>query len=348
MLDTKTNKNILLKNEKNHQQIGINKNIINHNDCITQMDNLYKKLEVKEKEYNELNYKHVKLLDRCDKLEEINGKNIVYIKELLLFKDNHKCNDNINIEDIKRDIIKEYNLKYKYMEKKIFEQDKIINNLNKIESPIEDNIIFKQLKERNEVLIHEVKELKNTHNIEINKKKIIEVKLTLESTFLIEKDQIKNNYEKIINDKNIDYDQTYENKFKCPIILFKNVDKSKSYKKAARETVHEIIHYYELFEQMTRDGKTMEDIVKYTIVQKKIKNSDSNRRYVRNKIRRCSYIYKEYGNKYNNKLDALYFSLSKMERIYENNWEDWLTYLNDFITTQKYESDNNINVKNIY
>ena len=91
--------------------------------------------------------------------------------------------------------------------KKIFEQDKIINSLNKIESPIEDNELFKSLKEKNKQLEMDLNDYKN-----FDKQSIIdEITLSLESKFLTEKQEIKNEYNDIINNVKNEKDKTINN-----------------------------------------------------------------------------------------------------------------------------------------
>lgn len=123
-----------------------------------------------------------------------------------------------------------------------------------------------------------------------------------------------------------------ENNFKCTIIKFKDLTKN-SHIKAAKETSHEILHYYELYLEIDKDKKTIDDIVNYTLKNKKINvNSATNRQTYRNRIKRCYEIY----NKYDKKLDSLYFNITYMSKIYgDENWKEWLKYLDNKINDIK-------------
>lgn len=109
--------------------------------------------------------------------------------------------------------------------------------------------------------------------------------------------------------------QLHENKYKCLVYLFKDF----------------IMHYVGLYEQIQKDSvssfNALEDVIKYVLTERGIKNSDSNRRNYRNIIKRCVFLYKKYGKK----LEIVYFSLSNMSRIYKTNWKKWLEYLNEVI-----------------
>ena len=175
---TKDNKNLF-------QDRKINEKVELHSQCIIQMNKFHDELLLERSNYRNLKYKYDKLEANYNELKE--------------WKENHICNNNnnINTDNMEKEIynklhneIKEdYNLKYKEMEYKIFEQDKIINNLNKIESPIEDNMLFKELKKQNNILLESNKELKNKY-LEIDDV-LIKQKQKLFNEFSIEKENIK-------------------------------------------------------------------------------------------------------------------------------------------------------------
>lgn len=150
------------------------------------------------------------------------------------------------------------------------------------------------------------------------------------------------------------YVQNKENNFRCNITLFQN--NKRHYNKNINKTIYDIREYYNTYvsiidpEFKKGDNINIAKIVDYidkNILEKgnkykdniiilengKIKYTESNRRNFKNKIARSTYIYNMYGEN----LNDIYFSVSAMSRIYEENWNDWLDYLNDKIDKKKIE-----------
>lgn len=115
---TQDNNKTLFKNNKfskNEKQIKVNNNIVEHGDCILQMESLYKKLQDKEKYNIILDKKHIKLQsiyksnydflkDEYNKLE--NKFVEVCDRENDLFEENNYLKDEIKILKIQLDELK--------------------------------------------------------------------------------------------------------------------------------------------------------------------------------------------------------------------------------------------------
>lgn len=269
MLDKNINNNFLLndnKIEKKENDIKVNKNIVEHAECIFQMEKLHTKLnEIKE----ELATKNIKINDQIDDIKDYNirltsknteiqkyvelcdnYKNIIVenekrytstilglknenerlklqVKELLYWKNNHVCKINSDdieqdlydkiYKDVKEDIINEFNVKdsSEYIElKNINEQynfkiSDLEIKLEKLNLDVKNNVLFKQMKKKNDILNNEIIELKKENTIKNNSinfdKQVIidEIKSSLETNFLTEKKEIKDKYENIISNLNI-------------------------------------------------------------------------------------------------------------------------------------------------
>jgi hypothetical protein len=92
MLDNKLNNKCLFKNEKktNDAKIKIDKNIVDHGDCILQMEKLYMKLQNKDNDYNILYKNHLEeniLLKKQNKKLKILLNNKDFINDDLMYID---------------------------------------------------------------------------------------------------------------------------------------------------------------------------------------------------------------------------------------------------------------------
>lgn len=334
---TKDNKNLF-------QDRKINEKVELHSQCIIQMNKFHDELLLERSNYRNLKYKYDKLEANYNELKE--------------WKENHICNNNnnINTDNMEKEIynklhneIKEdYNLKYKEMEYKIFEQDKIINNLNKIESPIEDNMLFKELKKQNNILLESNKELKNKY-LEIDDV-LIKQKQKLFNEFSIEKENIKNEHNILLNNIKIEKDKaiedlklqlnnkynkikkSIENKsFTNTIKIYKEINK-KSREYISSYTYRQINDYNVLRHIVIKENNNEEnydEIINYII--KYITNKNSNKYYFKRKITRCLYLY----DNYNNNLKSLNFSISFISNLSEDDWNIWIKLLDKIIKENK-------------
>jgi vacuolar-type H+-ATPase subunit I/STV1 len=158
------------------------------------MNKFHDELLLERNNYNDLKCKYDKLKTDYDDLKK--------------WKDSHYCNSDINIEDIKLNINKDVKDEYEKNIKKLnitilkLQEDINILNMNKIdkiENPIDNNILFKSLKDKNKKLDEKLNDLVNSNKID--KQSIIdEITFSLESKFSIEKQEIRNEYNGIINE----------------------------------------------------------------------------------------------------------------------------------------------------
>jgi chromosome segregation ATPase len=146
--------------------------------------------------------------------------------------------------------------------------------------------------------------------------------------------------------------QNKENNFRCNVTLFK--DNKKDYNKNINKIIYEIREYYDIYvfiidpefkngnididkvrnyvkENLLKKGKKYENNIRIEKEEGKYKNTGSNKRNHTNRIGRSVILYNKYGERLNN----IYFSLSRMERIYEENWDYWLDYLENFMNNNK-------------
>lgn len=132
-----------------------------------------------------------------------------------------------------------------------------------------------------------------------------------------------------------------DNMYKCYIYRHENLI-DKHHIKAAKETAHEMLHFYELYKGL-KDEKDSKKILNNLVIDilktKKIKHeSRTNVTRYKNKIIRCYDIYNEYGERLNN----IYFNLNYMAKIDDNNFLIWLKHLDNFISnTENGKDDNN-------
>lgn len=185
----------------------IKNNPINiHSDCILQISNLKDKNIKLAKEINDL------------KLQ---------LNEVSKWKENHNCNNNINIEEIKTNIKKEMDINDfpEYVEirelnktynKKIIKLESDMKDIQ-LNSNIEDNVLFKQLKKQNSLLFEanktlqfnynelkvennnikqKINNIENNNNIpDINKDSSIDINLKFNEAFEKQKETLSQEYE---------------------------------------------------------------------------------------------------------------------------------------------------------
>lgn len=206
-------------------------------------------------------------------------KEIYQLKDriLLLEKEMENCNkqvlnDNLNINNnvyMEKDIIVNNNNhkeEYKTSEDNSSNENVIVNEI--VSS---DNNDFIKLKEENIELKNIIK-LEN----EIKESKDIKIK-DLENKV--------QNYEeknvKPLNDEKVKIKTPYLNKdnnFRCPIIKYKEIN-SESKRKAAKETINDIIFYHDIYQTLTKEGKKIDEIVNYIIEHREInKKSGTNKK----------------------------------------------------------------------
>ncbi len=175
---TKNNNKTLFQNKKLLQ----NESFDLHSECIIHINDLHDEL-LKER----TNY--VILENKYNIIEKENKELNIKVDDLLLWKKYHNCNG-MDMEDTKKIIKdemyknyinKEINVKEtpEYIDLKNINEDynkKIINlesKLEKINTNIEDNVLFKNIKEQNILLSEANKTLKtNYEKIELDNKKI--------------------------------------------------------------------------------------------------------------------------------------------------------------------------------
>jgi hypothetical protein len=181
-LESNYNK-ILLQNKNNE-------NVYLHSNYIVQVKELHDKLLKEKTNYFNLNNKYTELQAKCNIIEKENknkDKKIEKlefdIKNLYLWKNDHKCYDNINMDEVKKDIINKINIKetQEYIDLKSVNES-YTNKITKMEEDmekiqlkfnIEDNVLFKQLKEQNILLSETNKTLKTNYDrLELDNKKI--------------------------------------------------------------------------------------------------------------------------------------------------------------------------------
>lgn len=214
-----------------------------------------------------------------------------------------------------------------------------INNSTYVEKDI---IIDGNIKKENILKTTDINE--STSSIPINNNEIIELtnkNIELENIIKKYESQTKNNKDNNIKTKynKKEDSKPYLNKgnnFKCTIKRFEDLTK-KSHIKAAKETSTRIKYYHSLYLKTIDDGKSIDDIVLYILKNQKLKiDSPTNNTTCKNRIERCYYIYDLYGEK----LDDLFFSITYMAKIYnDDNWKEWLNYLDNFINRQEYKNE---------
>lgn len=255
---------MLTKN--NNKTLFQNENVDLHSDCIIQINNFHDELLKEKTNYIILDNKHKGLQSKYNTLEKDNEKNIKKIEKLEInYKDletkydknlldlqylssnyielnqwrkSHNCIDNINMEEIKKDVIKEIDLKEtkEYIDLKSINESynkKIINLESKIEKinlNIEDNILFKQVKEQNNVLLESNSKL-DIQVKELNKK-IIKMNKPIENKKDIKQDAM---------DEQIVFDTEIENKYKDPVSKNKNINDININDKIIKENINKII-----------------------------------------------------------------------------------------------------------
>lgn len=295
MLDTKTNTNTLLK---------VNKNIIEHNDCILQMDGLYEKLKEKDKYIYDLEAKHIELENKFNKLDDVNCNNVLYmiklqnkIVELEKWKNTHVCRCDCKLIDIEFKKMNEEitNLKNNNFEDpnnlKQFNEEKIkpISILDDLlylklkktneNIHIEDNNLFKQIKDQNDLLL-------KTKNILINEE-LENQRLQYDKRFIGLEEKInKSNNKKIVN-KPIKY--STEDLFNS-IIIYSDLDSEWKIYHAAR-TLNKILDINNFDIKINKDNNVNKD--NYLEVNDWISKSDKieyKSNYFKLKHERCIYI----------------------------------------------------------
>lgn len=193
------------------------------------------------------------------------------------------------------------------------------NNVN-----IEDNPLYKELKNNFNQINKEVKEMKEKHE-----KHIDDIKSEYEN--IIKK--IKSKKEVPLPTPNNSSDKSeisnsVQNKIilKCPIYIYNNNDNE--WKKfISNETKYKTVFNKDFKDIIDKNNVDINEVIDYIFKNREIKDTPSNRRDYKQKIERCWYLY----DKYKDYLNLMNFSISKMSRIYKTEWNDWLKYLDEKI-----------------
>ncbi len=330
MLDNKINNKGLFKNPKKEK----NENIELHSECILQMNNFHDKLLLEKINYNILSESYKELEKKLEELQ-------IKYDDLLLWKENHNCNNNVNID------FKETN-EYKDI---ILQLDKNIK--------IEDNSLYLELKKSNEILQSDYDNMQqqliylqnkdiNLKSDEANKDTFEEqknelIKTISENIELKYSEQFKSlnetieefkldikNKDEIItrlnNKKNVENKELKkEDKFINSIKIYKEIDnKSKEY--ISSYTFRQINDYNILRNYVIEEynKEDYDDIINYMF--KYISNKKS-KWYFTKKIKRCLYLY----DNYINSLKIINFSISFITSLSDNDWNDWIKLLDNII-----------------
>lgn len=190
---TKDNKN-LFQNRKINEKVEL------HSQCIIQMNNFHDELLLERNNYKDLKCKYDTLSESYKKLE-------VNYNELKEWKENHNCNSNVNVEEIKTNIKNEVKKEYDEIILKLNEDISILNmnKIEKIETPIEDNILFKSLKDKNKQLEEDNKKIHKKLNDIKDYNNINDFNIKINEALKIQKDELKtqinNKSNKIKKDK---------------------------------------------------------------------------------------------------------------------------------------------------
>lgn len=116
-----------------------------------------------------------------------------------------------------------------------------------------------------------------------------------------------------------------EKKNSCIISLFE--DKKNEYNKNVNDMANSVSEFYNEYisidKNFKKGDKPDESIIKIYI-DKTIKNgeyedSPSNKKNIRNRIKRSIILYDTYGEE----LKKIYFRFNKMTRLYNDEWDDW-------------------------
>lgn len=220
------NNNVLLnsKNEKKENQININKNIIEHTECILNMNNLHEKLTFLDKENKELKLQNENLYTQVNELTSciIGGSASINQEYIKIKKERDNLRNNMLKYKKISEIFDEYNIDL-YEIKKIIE---FYKEYKETKYNIEDDDKFKILKNKNIEMQKQIDELKfklnNLPNNETVESISIEDKINSSvRDALIKQKEI---FEKDVKEKDSKYNNLY-NEFKKineEFIIFKN------------------------------------------------------------------------------------------------------------------------------
>lgn len=328
-----------MKKEKSFNFVIDDKDL-NDNEDIESISKIMKNYNKYRKHNNKLNQilknNNIKDLTELDEfikehknnnyIEKI-GNNEKYIEELQN-KNNHLLNEN---KKLKNDV-DIYKNRFEIKNEQMEIQNQDIEKLIQLNSELsEENRIYKNIHVDNNKYDVNVKNVEKGKEIEGSKcENNIDVDNIGNEELIINKN-IKNK-----NDKKKD---KYRPELDCPVYLFDENpegDLKESKKKSGMETKYNILCHVDTYNQiMTERGKieehtAIEIIGDYVNSKTNLSCSNSGRRYYKQKIIRCFKIYERYKDYF----DILNFSVSKMSRIYENNWPEWLNYL-DIVISEK-------------
>ncbi len=304
---TKDNNKTLFQNKKNE-------NINLHSDCIIQMNNFHDKLLKEKSNYIVLDNKYKELKTKYD----------------ILGKENKEKDK--KIEKLETEVGELLSLKNKHNDKILKSETNLKNK--ELNSNIEDNIL-KELK---------IQEDKYCNNI----------LSSIESTGLLEKTiytQNKTNEylqkgEKVIINNNKANKENYslENLYNSIIIYKPNLLSHKFY---GSKTYFNLKYYKKLDQLINYDKCDYKEFENWTDLSEeeylKLKNKKSN--YLKNKLKRCIFIF----NKYENKLMYIKFNLSYIAKMNNTIYEEWLNILQEKINKNniKIEDEDNNIINNI-
>lgn len=325
-------------------------------------------------EYDFLKDDYNKLENKYNNLFEINKKLEIQVGELLSWKKDHICNNDINLDiEEMSEYIKLNNINKSYSNK-ILQLETDIEKIQ-LNSKIEDNHLFKQMKKQNELLNDEILELKKGDTVKINNSDIFdkqaiidEIKISLESNFSIEKEEIKIKYENIINgnnkiiqelnekinsknNKNKDKENCIKNindSLYKSIVIYDNYDIKKPWQEEICSFTYNNLKKYILIDDYINNDKDInKDDFKqvyqwlniYELDKEKIKNNY----HIKRKIKRCRYIIE----KYKEQIKYVKFNINSLSYMKNDIYDKWLDILDQKINNSNFISNNdNINYKN--
>lgn len=216
-----------------------------------------------EKENDDLRYDiDIGMKKRDKENNDLKNKILLLEKELENYN-KQVLKDNLNIDNV-------------YMEKEII----VNNNINS-----KEDITSNNKSSSANVIINEIVSSDNNDSIKL-KEEIIELKkvIKLENEIKESKDIKINELENKVQDyesqnmkllkynnvkKKIPY-LNKDNKFRCPVIKYKDIN-SKSKRKVAKETMNELIHYHGVYKTLKEEGKQVDEIVEYIMKNRDIK-----------------------------------------------------------------------------
>lgn len=258
-------------------------------------------------------------------------KEIKLLKEEIINKD-----DNITIltdkffnspEDLIKFVEKYYNHNCLYVNKENIKQDtqdeNIVNNINfKVHSKDNDEKIIE--------ISNNIEDDSNVDEKNNISEECFETDINDDIVEEVLETEIKNKDDKLTNsggNNMIDENLPFKG---CPIISINNInDFNIGWKEHISTEIYKTIKDNKILKDKIDldeniNKETMDEAIEYIIINKNMKNNKQNRFNIRSTIKRSFYLY----NKYKEDLKYLNFSFSKMIKISEKNWSEFLNYIN--------------------